>query len=237
MRHDARIPRPSLATVLAVLTWAEAARADVVFSNLGPGDEWNHTSAYVLRGPQGDGTSPAGGKAMQFRPTFQAEFTSVELALGSGLIPGTNRIVVELRADAQGQPGAVLESFAFENLPYLYSPTQTLSVGTSVSRPVLEANTTYWIAAFPGAADTSGGWNWSSPLQTGIWAASADGTTWEFNPFGRTEIAAFRVNGTSVVPEPGTLALCGVGGSLLLAVRRRRSRHDFSRRTGVVYSR
>lgn len=224
MPRCAGISRRCLAATLAALTWAGATRADVVFSNFGPGGDWDHGSAYVLRGPQGNGTSPAGGKAMPFRPTFRAEFTSVELALGSGLIPGTNRFVVELRVDEQGHPGAVLESFMFENLPYLFSPTQTLSVGNSAVRPVLEADTNYWIAAFPGASDTSGGWNWSSPLQTGVWAASADGTTWEFNPFGRTEIAAFRVNGVSVVPEPGTLALCGAGGLAMLGIRWRGSK-------------
>jgi hypothetical protein len=187
--------------VIGVLGMAESARADVVFSNLGPDDSWDHGNAYVLRGPFGSGSSPSGGKAMPFTPDFTAVFTSVELPLGVMLIPGTNYFIVELRADNDGLPGDVIESFAFEDVPYVFSPDQTLSVGISELNPVLEEGTTYWLAAFPGELDTSGGWNWTSPLQTGTWAASSDdGATWELNPFGRPEISAFRINGDPTGP-------------------------------------
>jgi hypothetical protein len=130
---------------------------------------------------------------MPFTAAFTGAFTSVELPLGIAL--GTNEFIVELRADDNGYPGEVLESFVFDDVPPLFSNTQTLLVGSSILNPVLEENTTYWLAAWPGADDTSGGWNWSNPLQHGIWAASSDGgDTWEFNPFGRDEIAAFRIS-------------------------------------------
>jgi len=181
--------------LVGVLGLAASVRADVLFSNLGDDDSWDRDSSYVLRGPDGSGSSPAGGKAMPFTAAFTGALTYVELPLGVTLIPGTNEFIVELRADDNGSPGDVLESFIFDDVPYVYSESQTLSVGISMLNPVLEQDTTYWLAAFPSANDTSGGWNWSSPLQYGIWAASSDGgDTWEFNPFGREEIAAFRIS-------------------------------------------
>jgi len=161
-------------------------RADVLFSNLGDDDSWDHDNAYVLE------FAPA-GKAMPFMASFTGSFTSVELPLG--IVEGTNQFIVELRADDNGSPGEVLESFVVQDVPYLFVEPETLSVAVSVVNPVLEQDATYWVAAFPGADDTTGGWNWTCPLQTGVWAATPDGgDTWEFNPFVRTEISAFRIN-------------------------------------------
>jgi hypothetical protein len=176
-------------------------QAGYVFSNL---VTWDHSNAYVIRGSSGSGSSPAGGKAMPFTPTVTASLTTIELPLGVDLVPGTNKFVVELQADAGGSPGAVLESFTVTNTPYEFSPTESLSVCTSTFHPVLSAGVKYWLAVYPGAADTSGGWNWTSPVQTGIWAATPDGrTTWIFNQFSRQEIAAFRVSGQAVPPLSG----------------------------------
>jgi hypothetical protein len=84
-------------------------RADVLFSNLGDGDTWDHTTAYVLE------FRPA-GKAMPFMASFTGSCTSVELPLG--IVGGPNQFVVELRADDNGSPGEVLESFVVQDVPY-----------------------------------------------------------------------------------------------------------------------
>jgi hypothetical protein len=116
----------------------------------------------------------------------------------------------------------MIESFTFTSLPGPSSMSEPLSVGTSVLKPVLQANTTYWLAAFPGASDSSGGWNLTSPLQTGTFASSEDGgSTWVIDRFGRTEISAFEVDGVAL-PEPTTLTLCALGGILLSGYGARR---------------
>jgi hypothetical protein len=188
--------------LIAFGLWAGAvvpAWGDVAFSTLGPEDDWDHHHAYVVIGPDGVGSPRPYAPAMPFTPDFSAILTSIELPLGVGLIPGTNSLAVALLDDNDGLPGDVIDWFVFEDLPFMFDPNQPLSVAISEQQPVLDASSTYWLAVFPGSDDTSGGWNFSNPLQTGVIAFSRDsGETWNLQTSQGTAIAAFRINGDPV---------------------------------------
>ena len=186
---------------LAVIAlWAGSAgpsRADVLYSTLGPDDDWNHHEAYVVLGPDGIGSPRPYAPAMPFMLGHHAILTSIDLPIGAGPIPGTNLFTVELRTDNAGSPGDVIESFSFSDLPGTFSAAESLSTAVSDLQPLLKAHRIYWLAVFPGADDTSGGWNLSSPLETGTIAVTRDGgDTWRLESQADTAIAAFRINGT-----------------------------------------
>ena len=188
-----------VAAMMVIALWNGSAcwvRADVVYSTLGDGDSWDQDNCYVVLGPDAVGGPRPFAPAMPFTPDFTVTFTSIELPLGMGLIHGTNGLIVALCDDSDGVPGDIIEAFEFDDLPYVFADDLPLSVAFSQLQPTLEEGTTYWVAVFPLADDTAGGWNLSSPLQMGVWAASQDGGgSWTLNPYGGTGIAAFRVNG------------------------------------------
>lgn len=174
-------------------------RADVVFSNLGPNDDWDHHHSYVVDGPNAVGSPRPYAPAMPFTPTFTSVLTSIELPLGVGLVPGTNALVVGLLADADGLPGDALEWYVFEDLPFVFSSGEGLSEAFSDLQPILEEGVTYWVAVLPGGDDTAGGWSFSSPLQTGTIAYSEDaGASWTLRSTFGTAVAGFRVNGDPI---------------------------------------
>ena len=195
-----------------VALWAGAAsqsRADVLFSTLGPDDDWNHHQGYVVLGPDGIGSPRPYAAAMPFILEHHGVLTSIELPIGAGPIPGTNLFTVELLTDNAGLPGDVIESFSFSDLPGMFSSAEPLSTAVSELQPFLKAHRVYWLAVLPGGDDTSGGWNFSNPLETGTIAFTRDGgDTWTLKSEADTAIAAFRINGThrrpAVQANPGS---------------------------------
>lgn len=186
------------ALAVAVL-WAGAAgpsRADVLYSTLGSDDVWDHHQAYVVLGPHGTGSPAPYAAAMPFVLDHHATLTSIDLPVGASLRPGTNLFTVALLADDDGLPGEVIESFSLADLPWMFSSAEPLSTVVSELQPRLKAHRVYWLTVLPGADDTSGGWNFTSPLQTGTIAFTQDGgASWRLKTGGGTAIAAFRING------------------------------------------
>jgi hypothetical protein len=181
---------------LVLLAFPERAVADQIYSNLGTDGTWDHSNAYTI--------NSGFTQAMHFTLTASATLTAIDLPIGYE--SGTNLFNVQLRANNGGVPGAIIESIALSNLPTAFN--EPLAVATSALHPVLTAGTEYWVVVAPGNASTNGVWNWTSPLQTGTHASSADGgSTWTINAFGRTEISAFSIEGTAVAPEPSSTIL------------------------------
>jgi hypothetical protein len=187
----------SLGFVVALFAASSEASPIVVYNNFGPGQTYNSTGAYSITGASiprlGEGE-----EALAFTPATTVALVSVQLPLE--YIQGTNSLIVSLRPDVGGQPGTTpIESFTFTGL----SATSTVVEGDSVLLPHLNVGVTYWIAVFPGGADTAGGWLLNSTGAVGR-SFSANGSTWTNTPADTSP--ALEVLGNPV-PEPGSAVL------------------------------
>jgi hypothetical protein len=197
------------AFLVALAGPAGPARADVIFSNLGPGESYNQIQGYIEAGPEA--AFPLTRQAMAFTAgQTPTSFDGARVALG--LASGANEIDLRLYTDAGGQPGAVIETIhASGQMPtYGQFGSGHLVTFESALHPLLEAGGTYWLLPFA-SGDTFAGWNRNDQGSSGPFALSQ-----ELEPTGwvvsSQQQGAYAVNGTpSPAPEPSALALAGVG--------------------------
>jgi hypothetical protein len=184
------------------------AKADIIYSNLGPGQSYQ-PGGYSISGSGGTVLPPNGfgsAVAMSFTPTANFTFGSVELPLEYYGGPGTNSFIVSLMTDAGGHPGIFLESFSANNLPSTSNPA--LDTFVSVTNTPLNAGTTYWIVAMPVAQDSAAFWLMNPTGAQGYSRTANDSLTW-IPQLG--DSPGLEVDGTPIVPEPSSLHLMGIG--------------------------
>lgn len=210
----------ALVLALGVLGAASIANADVLYSNFGPGDTYlpNIGETLAFGGPLGGDSYE---HAVPFTVTGGAyTLDSAEVAVMR--FWGPDMVNADLRADAGGSPGEILESTANGG---------TCTPG-QIERPlilffsgdlVLEEGATYWLALRTQPTDAHLAWAHNAVEDFGLRAWRTNEGAWNTgvgDPATDSERAVFRINATPV-PAPGMLALAGVAG--LAAVRRRRS--------------
>jgi hypothetical protein len=205
-----------LTWVLVTFALAGPVRADVIYSNLGPGESYRQTSGLGESGPSSG--LGAGRIASHFTVGgLDASFDNARLALG--LLVGTNEIDLRLYTDNGGRPGTVLETIhASGPMPPFraYGSGHLVEFNSSL-HPSLQAGGTYWLLPFA-SGDTYAGWNWSLGFSEQLAGSNEEEpTTWTLF---RDPPGAFEVNGTpSPAPEPSCLMLAGVGALALLLCR------------------
>jgi hypothetical protein len=220
-----RVPRIAaifLMMVLALLAGgAGQIKAEVIFSNFGPGDSYdlNHGATIGL----------AGGTYIDTAVTFTPignSFTldRIELAVGlanpAGQGFGPNLLDVALTTSVGGFPGSVLEMFHFVDAMGPFTSWNAPLIADSALHPLLSEGTQYWLVASAPDPGTTAAWNWNTTGDLGAHAQRVNGGSWFFVTPSR---GAFRVSGTAV-PEPSTFPLLSLGAVALLGYALRQKR-------------
>jgi len=198
-----------LAVIMAVGVCSGIAGADVIWNTFAPGDVF----------PTDTGTLISSTYTLASRFAVSGnDYSFDQLEFAAGVLVGTDSLDVSLRADSSGFPGSILESFPL--LTGVPSSAVKLSVN-SVTHPLLQNGSSYWIVVAPGASSTFGFWPGNHGLPPAAEATYADGawvTDYRFP-------SVLRVSGSiAPVPEPSSFlamfaGLGGLGG--LLRCRRR----------------
>jgi len=181
------------------------AHAAVIFSNFGPGDEYEH----------------GGGATLSDRPSipsivlFGNSFTPVgndylfdSATLAAFVDLGPSVLDVFLMTDAAGAPGTIMESIYVSNA---VGPTPVEA--HSVVRPTLHADTQYWLVV--GLQPESLGIWFANSIgdHSGSHATMFNGSSWIVEQ-ART---AFSVSGT-VVPETAGMSCLAMSGLCLVVL-------------------
>jgi hypothetical protein len=186
--------------VLGLMVWASArSHAGIIYNNL-PLDTYSPSGGEVVAG------SNAQNGAHSVTEVFVATSsgTEADIKLAMVFFPGgTNTADFTLTLkDSSSNVLDVLHGIA----PNGIGPTLSVVEVFSTLHPFLTAGQTYTLTASPGSATTNDGWDFGDSNQPGV--------THGF----RVETAA------SAVPEPSSLAMCGIAGAVGLIVARRRKR-------------
>jgi PEP-CTERM motif len=210
-----------------VISLAPTAKADIIYTNLAPGETPGTVCCGNPPGSMGGfGIPSTEALAAEFVPQSTFIFTDAELPLAVNL--GTATANVYLMAGAAGLPGTILEQFSVTGLP----PTEsgTIFVVDSVLQPVLQAGTAYWLAVSPADPSSNVSWRRDStgdfPSGTNFASNFSFPTgSWNLIPVtsASTDRPAFQIDGTPV-PEPSSSLLLGAGLLGLMAITWRRKR-------------
>ena len=198
-----------LLSVAVVGLVAGGARAGIIYSNFDPGMSFGRAATFILGPNTSDFFGDQQAAAAPFTPASNFVFRSVELPLD--LVSGTNNVTVQLRTSFMGVPSStVLESFTVTGL----TGSAAVFTENSTMHPLLQQGTQYWITLFPGGSDTEAEWNFNDTGATGRALSNDGGANWSTD----SEQSAFEVDGDPVgTPEPGSLALLGMGLASLAA--------------------
>lgn len=220
----------SLGLWALVLIGPAVVRADVIFSNFGPGQSYVQFNGTPVGNGFDGNTSYAEGEA--FTPTQDYTLTSIQLPLflklaGDESFPGvtSSDITVALTSDAGNQPGTVLESFIIPSNSTIgpEGAYNTPFVFNSTTFAPLTGGTQYWVTVSDGTTDDGIRWNWNDQFSTTFNenAVSTDaGSTWALsgNLDGAFEVDGIPGDGSPAIttPEPRSSVLVASGAGVCL---------------------
>lgn len=179
-----------------------SARAAVLFSNFGPGDDFSNIGR-VVEGPAGGGIGDV-DQAVSFRVGPAPWLvTDAEVGIWVNEPPnaGTGPLDIFLASDAGGVPGAALQT---ANLNINVTGKQIAMA--PLGGLILDANTTYWLVV-DGEGTFSGSYLFNTIGDIGDTAGRTDGFPWNLRE--DDDRYALRLNGR-VIPEPSALASAAV---------------------------
>ncbi len=214
--------RVSLGVAGFVMAVSGTVHADTVtlFSNFGPGTTSEPTNYFFGFTPESDEDVSAGRvtTAMPFVAGSDASLGSVTVALRFEHLIGPGRLEVSLYESDGVAPGALLERFA-RTSPYIADAALSLA---SALHPTLHAGSTYWLSlgttgeaegAWFFSPDAPGNFLIADQLASGMWRNRTAAHLGAFSVAGIADAAP--------VPEPGTIALLGIGLAGVFRARQR----------------
>lgn len=212
------VARASIAAV--VLAATGAAHAVVLTSNFGPGDTYRPSIGETL-----SFGGPLGGDAYEHAVPFTVsggDFTLDSAEVAVFHFWGPDLVFADIRSDAGGAPGGILESTAAHGVstPGEIEPPMVLPFSGTL---LLQDGQTYWLALRTDRTDAHLAWALNDiddfgprawRVNEGVWnpAVGVPGTD--------SQRAVHRINATPV-PAPGAMAAALVAGSFMAARRRR----------------
>lgn len=207
-----------IAIVVAVISTISA-KASVLYSTLGPNDEFDSTNGYFV-----DGSN-------YFNQVIASPFTVSSTASLADVMVGLNNyagnnspVNLFIASNASGMPGSILGSLTQAGtIPPFGSGTLTMF--TPDSSLTLLSGTTYWLVAQETDSGTEQTWDYAYNDPTNNIAFNQLGSTsGPWTTFSGTDVA-FRIDGQMGVPETGSsFLLLGIGALAVAGFAARRSR-------------
>ena len=197
-------------------------KADIIYSNFGPSQAYNDGAGVVV-----DNGLVGADIAIEL-PALAATYdlTDIQFVASSQDPVSSNSVTIGIYADDGGVPAATsLESITLSGMLAPFDGTLSpVLTATSVSNPVLNAGSLYWVV-MSGLTSESLVWDNNSLSLSGYLAGTPG------SPGSWTETAeadgVFEVDGTLVgasTPEPGTWMMLAGGLGLISFLARRRSK-------------
>jgi hypothetical protein len=178
----------------------------VAYSNFGPGMSFNPDVqlAFTINGF----IDPQVGEqviSQRFTPPTDGRFHSANVAVTLAFGPPSIRVL--LHADANGQPGQILEDIPLQGL----QPFPSVATGPSTLRTPLRAGTPYWLTVDANAAGVIGVWHRNSIGQIAADDIALTGTGNPLGPwspgFSGPLRAAFQINLTPLTAREAVQSL------------------------------
>ena len=194
MKSERNYLRATIA--MAVVLFTMSARADVLYSTLGPNNAFDPDDGYIVSGG-------SGGQVIAGRFTVNDTAMLSNAMLGLSHFQGVNTPVnVFIESDAGGMPGSILATLTQVGTVPPF-PTQSLTMFTSGSSFILTVGVTYWLVAQETNTGTAQVWNLAYNDAEGTFAHNlTDSATGPWFVEHNAHDVAFQINGTVV---PGVL--------------------------------
>lgn len=207
----------SIALVVAVLSTISA-KAGVLYSTLGPNDEFDSANGYFVDG------SNFSNQVIASPFTVSSTASLADVMVGLNNLAGSNSPVsLFIASNASGTAGSILGSLTqVGTIPPFTSMSLTMFTPDS-SLPWL-AGTTYWLVAQETDPGTEQTWDYAyNDSFNGIAFTDLGSATGPWTTFTGIDVA-FRIDGQTGVPETGSSFLLLGIGALAVAGFARRSR-------------
>ena len=207
------------AATLIFFTCVQSVRSAVyVYNSFGPGNTFVTYADWGIQGASASGGYVGHGEL--FVPTLSGNLQSVQLALVT-LSGGTSVANFYVAANNGGTPGPVLASFMNVVAPASSSGSFLVTLN-SVTQPLLQAGTTYWLYGEPAASTTAIGWLVNNQGYANNYAQENPPGVWTSGPVTFGANGVFDVSVTPV-PEPSIAGLLILGAGCFFIRRKRGS--------------